>query len=402
MVIPSFNFASIPGIRFGAGTFNTLGKTAKSIGSSALIITGGSSLQSSGKADILFRQLEDAGISYASESVKGEPSPELIDGIVSQYKDTGIDLVIGVGGGSVLDAGKAVSAMLTCDGSVCDYLEGVGTVAPPGTKLPFIAVPTTSGTGSEATKNAVISSVGEKGFKKSLRHDKYVPDIAIVDPVLTLSAPARVTASCGMDAFSQLLESYVSTKANPMTDALALSGICFVAESLVPLCTSEPGNIEKRANLAYASLISGITLANAGLGVIHGIAGTIGGMFPVPHGIACGTLLGESIRVTIKRLKENRETGAPYLNKFADVGQLIGSGTNQNIDYCCDVLVHTILEWTETLKIPRLGEYGITGEDAKKIAAESGNKNNPVQLSVEDMEMIVKSRVKRELRIVKG
>ena len=193
--------------------------------------------------------------------------------------DRGIDVVLSTGGGSVIDAGKAVSAMLRVEGSVAEYLEDVGTRKHPGTKVPFVAVPTTAGTGCEATRNAVLSRVGPDGFKKSLRHDNFLPDAAVVDPVLTLSCPPDITAACGLDALTQLLESFVSTKASVLTDVLALSGLEHIGNSLVPACTNSGQDIDMRANLSYAALMSGITLTSAGLGTVHGFASSIGGLF---------------------------------------------------------------------------------------------------------------------------
>lgn len=195
-----------------------------------------------------------------------------------------------IGGGSVIDCGKAVAAMLVEDGSVQDYLEGVGTRKPSGAKIPFIAVPTTAGTGSEATKNAVVCDRKE-GYKKSLRHDAYMPDVAVIDPELTMTAPRPVTIACGLDAVSQLIESYTSTKANVFTDSLALTALSHASESLLPHCLDQGNDISLRGKMSYAALISGITLSHAGLGAVHGMAGPLGGLFPVPHGVTCGKLL---------------------------------------------------------------------------------------------------------------
>ncbi|MGD9201830.1 MAG: iron-containing alcohol dehydrogenase, partial [Chitinispirillia bacterium] len=323
MVIESFIFTGTPKIHFGPDTFQRTAGIASKLGSCALVVTGGSSLEESGKLAKLENDLFIEKISHHTVSICQEPAPELITAVTDSYKQKKIDVVIAIGGGSVIDAGKAISAMLRTDGPLTDYLEGIGSKSPPGSKVPFIAIPTTSGTGSETTKNAVITSVNEHGFKKSLRHDNYLPDIAIVDPKLTLSLPSPITAHCGMDAFSQLLESYLSDKATPMTDALALSGIKHISDGLIPAATTEPDNLKTRTSLSYAAMLSGITLTNSGLGIVHGIAGPIGGFFNIPHGLICGALLFEAMKITVKKMVENGEQYIPYITKCAEVGGIL-------------------------------------------------------------------------------
>ena len=290
-MIPTFTFARTPRISFGAGTKSEIPGLAESIGKRILLVTGGKSFPASNHWTALAAAFQERSLDWYHISVKGEPSPELVDSAVSEYRPKNIKTVVAIGGGSVIDAGKAISAMLTHTGSVFDYLEGVGTGKKhDGRKVPFIAVPTTAGTGSEATKNAVLSRVGPQGFKKSLRHDNFVPDHAVVDPELSLSCPADITASCGMDAFTQLLESYVSLKSTPLTDSLALSGMEQVSGHLIPVCTTGASALPNRTAMAYGALLSGITLANAGLGIVHGLAATIGGLYTIPHGVICGVL----------------------------------------------------------------------------------------------------------------
>jgi alcohol dehydrogenase class IV len=294
-----------------------------------------------------------------------------------------------------LDAGKAISAMLPQNDSVYEYLEGTGDKKHNGEKLPFIAVPTTSGTGSEATKNAVLSKVGEQGFKKSIRHDRFIPDMAVIDPELMVSCPPDVSAACGMDAFTQLLESYLSTQASPLSDALAYSGISFLRDSLVAVCTTEGHRVERRASMAYASLVSGITLANAGLGVVHGLASPIGGFFSIPHGFVCGTLVGAETRVNIQKLREQKQEDRVALRKYAKIGALISGRDSgeESVDRCCDLLVETIDAWTEMLKIPRLSKYGVLASDLSKIVEASDNKKNPVRLSKDEIRDLLLMRL---------
>ncbi len=394
-MIRPFSFAGVPGIVFGPGEFRRVHRTIREFGRHVLILTGLSSLERSGKWDELAEGLAEESIRWSRVTLQGEPSPDFVDDTVSQFREEGVQVVLAVGGGSVVDAGKAISAMLPQDDSVCEYLEGVGHREHNGEKVPFVAVPTTSGTGSEATKNAVLSRIGPQGFKKSIRHDRFIPDVAVIDPELALSCPADVSAACGMDAFTQLLESYVSTKASPFTDALAHSGLSFLKDSLVPVCTTEPNNIEKRAAMAYASLVSGITLANAGLGVVHGLASPIGGQFPIPHGVVCGTLVGAEIRINIEKLRQQGQDGHVALRKYAQVGALLGGKgfREEETHSCCDLLTDRIDEWTELLNLPRLGDFGVRTSDLDGIAQSTGNKNNPVELNPEEVRGLLLRRL---------
>ncbi|TFF63564.1 MAG: iron-containing alcohol dehydrogenase, partial [Promethearchaeota archaeon] len=311
-------------------------------------------------------------------------------------RDKEIDLVIGIGGGSVTDAGKAISAMIPHQDSIINYLEGVGTKKTNGQKIPYIAIPTTSGTGSEATKNAVISRIGEDGFKKSLRHENYIPNIAIIDPELMISCPASITGACGMDAFTQLLEAYVSTKANPMTDALAYSGMKHMKDALIPASTNNADDIGIRSKMAYGSLMSGIVLANAGLGIVHGLASPIGGFFDIPHGTVCGTLLAEATRMNINKLKEKGIEGRISLKKHAKIGALLMGEESMKegkmYEYL-DHLITTLEHWTTSLKIEKLGKYRIKKDDFERIIYKTSLKNNPIHLSKEDIYQILKNRL---------
>ncbi|TFG00400.1 MAG: iron-containing alcohol dehydrogenase [Promethearchaeota archaeon] len=395
MIFP-FEFATIPKIIFGEGKLSDLYEIIPNFGDNILIITGGSSLKKSGTWDSIVAKMEEINTNLSHLSVSGEPSPQIIDDAAEKYRSHKLDLIVGIGGGSVMDAGKAISAMIPKQDSIKNYLEGVGTKKPDGEKIPYIAIPTTSGTGSEATKNAVISEVGKKGFKKSLRHDNYIPNIAIIDPELTLSCPSSITAASGMDAFSQLLEAYISTKANPMTDALAYSGLKHIIKNIVPACTTGKKNIEVRKGMAYGALMSGISLANAGLGIEHGLASAIGAHFEIPHGVVCGTLIAEGTKLNIKKLKEKDSEGNMSLLKLANIGALIAEKDcikeGEMVKYL-DLLVETLEKWTEKLEIYRLGKYGISEGDLDKIVQKAGLKNNPVPLSDEEIKQMLKNRL---------
>ena len=389
----AFKIARTPEIIFGAGKIDRVGKLAAGFGKTAMLVTGEGHLKKSGDFDRVVKSLREAGLYIISISFQNEPSPDFVDSVVMEHRDRNIDVVVAVGGGSVVDGGKAISAMLLQDKRVKTYLEGVGTGEQHnGRKVPFIAVPTTSGTGSEATKNAVLSSVSEDGFKKSLRHDNFVPDIALVDPGLMLNIPPDVTASTGMDAIVQLLESYVSAKANRMTDALAWSGLEHAAANFLKACGEGASDVNVRAGMAYAALISGIALANAGLGVVHGFASVIGGYFRIPHGVICGTLFAPSMKFTIENLLRS-DTGAESLSKFSRAGYLLSGKNGGDTETGCGLLIDILYEWTRDLDIARLGKYGIESFHLDMIINETSQKNNPALLSREQLKSILEERL---------
>lgn len=389
-----FVIQKLPRIYFGSEKFAQLSRLAVESGRKVLLITGASSFCSS----IYFKDLTDKlnahSIRYDHVSINGEPSPETVDQIVCAHRDGKPGLIISIGGGSVIDTGKAVSAMILKNNPVENYLEGFEPIkAHDGVKVPFIAVPTTAGTGSEASKNAVLSHVGPDGFKSSLRHDNFVPDIAIVDPDLTVSCPPPVTAACGMDAFVQLLESYVSTRSNELTDAIAVSGLEQARDGLIASFL-DGKNIENRSRMAYAALLSGITLAAAGLGIVHGFASVLGALFDIPHGVICGTLIGAATRINIQCLKKQNKNSI-FLEKYAKIGALISRRQyiEQDMETNFKLLTDTIDEWINTLEIPRLGKFGVSRGDIDKITLRTANKNNPVKLSQDQIKEIISDRI---------
>ncbi len=389
-MINPFLFTRIPEIHFGPGGMKKLPSLIEKKGKTVLLITGSSSFRKTSHYTILIEELGKRNIVCHESSVIAEPSPQLVDTITRNYRSKRIDVVVAIGGGSVLDAGKAISAMLPLDDSVINYLEGLGTKVHSGLKVPFIAIPTTSGTGSEATKNAVLSQIGDKGYKKSLRHDNFMPDIALVDPELTLSCPADITAACGMDAFTQLIEACTSTTSNPITDAMAYSGIERIGRSLLNVFKN--GNdINARNDLSYGSLMSGICLAQAGLGIVHGFASPIGGFFDIPHGVVCGTLMGASTRKNIEKLIQTNDTTA--IEKYAQIGKLISNEKHKDTVQYALALANVLDKWVDDLNLPRLSAYGIKESDLEKIISDTSNKNNPVKLSREDMLLILKERL---------
>jgi alcohol dehydrogenase len=389
MIMADFSFIAPRKIIFGPGTTAKLGGIAAGFGKKTILIRSPSVSRNSAQWNSICQSLNGNSIRFHALEVHGEPSPGLVDAAVSDYGKSGIEAVISIGGGSVIDAGKAISAMLPTGGPVADYLEGIGTKTHPGTKVPFIAVPTTAGTGSEASANTVLSRVGfSGGFKKSLRHENLAPDVALVDPELALSCPAPVTAACGMDAFTQLLEAYVSPRASSVTDALVESALPYVRDCLVAAATGGAGDVSMRAGMAYAALVSGIALANAGLGVVHGLASSLGGRFSVPHGLVCGTLVGKATEVTIASLIKN-DPNHPSLAKYARVGAIVTGKKTASIGAGCRALLQTIETWTRTLRLPLLSEFCLTRGDVEKTAAETGSRNNPIALTPEEIAEIL-------------
>ncbi len=371
MPIAPFNIARLPRILFGDGRVADIPTQVAVFGKRVLIVTGAQSFRATAHWQTLLQGLRSQGITSAEVTIQGEPSPDDVDQIVTEHRDSGIKIVLGIGGGSVLDAGKAIAGLLPHGNSVMDHLEGVGKgIAYQGPSTPFIAVPTTAGTGSEATKNAVLSRQdAETGFKKSFRHDCLVPQVAIVDPSLLASCPPELLAANGMDAFTQLLESYVSSNANPLTDALAVSGMTAFRDSFFAALEGK-----ERSQLAYAALLSGITLAQTGLGSVHGLASPLGAFFPCPHGVVCGTLLAEATEINMTALQE-RAPDSIALKKYANIGALLTNCPEPQS------LVDILRNWTKQLALPKLSAYGMQTSDLDKVVTNSSMKTNPIVLT---------------------
>ena len=351
-------------------------------------MTGGRSLAASGRRDELVAGLAAAGVTVAGEvAVTGEPSPAVVDAAVAAYRDAAVDVVLGVGGGSVLDAAKAIAGLLRTGAGVADHLEGLPGARPyAGPAVPFVAVPTTAGTGSEATRNAVISERGPAGFKRSFRDERLVAADAVVDPDLLAGTDRRRIAANGMDALTQLLEAYVSLRAGPITDALALAGLEAARDGLVAWHADPdgPGAPDARARMAYAALLSGICLAHAGLGAVHGLASPLGAQFPVPHGAACGATLAAVTAANIGALVE-RDPGSPALERYARLGRLLG-GLPETAGgaEARGSLVVTLSEWTARLEIARLRVFGLGEADIAAVVADargSSMRTNPIVLT---------------------
>jgi len=378
-----FEFATAPRIVFGAGALRDAGRIAKDFGHRALIVTG----RSSGRASALNLMLEEQGIARWTLALAGEPKIEDVERGVRLARSEGCDLVIGFGGGSAIDAAKAVAALTTNGGEVLDYLEVIGRARPlTHSPLPVIAVPTTAGTGAEVTRNAVLASP-EHRVKVSLRGPRMLPRVALVDPELTCALPAELTATTGLDALTQLIEPYVSCKANPLTDSICAEGMRRAARSLRRVFDNAADK-SAREDMALASLFGGLALANAGLGAVHGFASPIGGMFPAPHGAVCAALLPRVMEANIIALRE-RAPGGEALRRYNEVARLLVGrdrvGAAEGVTWVADLCSH--------LKILPLHRYGITAGDAPAIVAAamkaSSMKANPIELTPEELRGIL-------------
>ena len=390
--ISPFSIARLPRIEFGSGAVRKLPGIAAQYGKTLLLVTGARAFAESAAGVALLASLRERGLSWEHVKVTGEPTPAFVDETVAALRARPFDAVVGIGGGSALDAAKAIAGLLQPGNSVLDHLEGVGPERPYcGPAIPFIAVPTTAGSGSEATKNAVLSTPG--GFKKSFRDEKLAAEWAIVDPDLLASCPPALLAANGMDAFTQLLESFVSTRANAMTDALARSGMMAAREALPALYHQQSATA--RAQMAYASLCSGICLAQAGLGAVHGLAAPLGAFFPIAHGVVCGSLVANATACTIAAL-EARDPASPALAKYAEVGRRFAKQKGLAGQEARRYLVDALRSWESELALPRLSRYGIGASDLPRIVAASRGssmKTNPIELSDAELTHILASRL---------
>lgn len=397
MQFSAFSISRLPRISYGRGRIADVPKLAASYGRTVLLVTGKQSFYATPRWQTLTQALEAQGSQWLHFTVSGEPSPQLVDDAVAQFRRQTVDVVVAIGGGSVLDAAKAIAGLLPHGNSVMDHLEGVGAnLAYRGPSTPFIAVPTTAGTGSEATKNAVLSVQGGDGYKKSFRDECLVPEYAIIDPDLLASCAPELVAADGMDAFTQLLESFVSIKANPLVDALAWSGMTAVKQGFFAAWEGkEPAASEGRGAMAYAALLSGITLAQVGLGSVHGLASPLGAFFPIPHGVVCGTLVAAATAVNIFAMRE-REPNNPALGKYAQVGRLLLEQDELDDLTASSALVDLLSGWSESLQLPRLSRYGISKADIPKIVANSRGSSmltNPIVLTDAEIETILLQRL---------
>ncbi len=383
----NFEFATATRIVFGPGKLDEIGTLVAGFGSRALIVTG----RDSARAEPLRAALAKVpGVeASATCSVAGEPTLDAVQQAASDAQRAGCDFVIAIGGGSAIDAGKAIAAMLTNEGDLLDYVEVIGRGrALAAAPAPFVAIPTTAGTGSEVTRNAVLASPAHR-LKVSLRSPLMLPRVALVDPELTLALPPSVTACTGLDALSQLIEPYTCCRTNPLVDALCAEGIRRSARSLRK-AFGEGADATARADLCVASLFGGLALANAGLGAVHGFAAPIGGMFDAPHGAVCAALLAHVIDANVRALRA-RPAPREALGRYDEIARLLtGSPAAEAEDG-----MRWIRELVRDLRIPTLRAYGLeerhVAELVEKASRASSMKANPIVLTPDELADIVRA-----------
>ncbi len=389
----SFTVGCLPRIEFGPGRFAAVGELVAGYGERVVLVTGKASFPRSSRFRKLVSELRQRNLAVDHIAIPGEPDPRMVDDAVRSLGPVRHAVVLAIGGGSALDAGKAIAGLATSGDSVMDYLEGVGAGRDyRGPALPLVAVPTTAGTGSEATRNAVIGRSGRGGFKKSFRDNALVPRHAVVDPDLLAGCPPEVIAANGMDALTQLIESFLSTRAGPFTDALAAAGIEAAREGLQPLHRSQGADAAARGRMAWAALASGITLAQVGLGSVHGLAAPLGALFPIPHGAACGAVLAEAVAVNIEAA-ERRNLEATILQRYRRVAELLGGRSFADDRQGARWLVERLRELTRELGIPGLSGFGVDESRIPELVADSrGNsmRTNPVNLDDDEIADLVR------------
>jgi len=375
----NFEFATATRIIFGAGAVSQVGATAKHFGRRALVVTG----RDLRHAEKLLASLSASGIGAATFAVAGEPEIATVETGAAFAKKENCEFVISLGGGSVIDAGKAIAAVLTNDGELLDYLEIIGRgkalAQPPA---PFIALPTTAGTGAEVTRNAVLASPAHK-LKVSLRSPLMLPRVAVIDPELTYDLPPALTASTGLDALTQLIEPFVCRRVNPMTDSFCAEGLHRAARSLREAVVN--GRRESaREDMALASLFGGLALANAGLGAVHGFAGPIGGAFPAPHGAVCAALLPHVMAANLRAMRA-RDPESFALPRFYRIAHLLTGNPHATADAGVEWVQKLVAE----LPVPRLGTYGLREEHVADLVAKAANassmKANPIELTPDEL-----------------
>lgn len=380
-----FEFATANRILFGAGIAADLTQIVSSLGHRVFVLTGATP----DRWQPILKPLTDEGLHLRTFRILGEPTTETVSAAVASARKAQADVVVGIGGGSAIDAGKAVAAMLTNGGDLLDYLEVVGqgkALAHPS--APYVAVPTTAGTGAEVTRNAVLL-VPQHRVKVSMRSPFMLPRVALVDPLLTHSMPPEMTAGTGLDALTQLAEAFVSNKANPLTDGICREGLARAARSL-RRAFDHGADATARQDMALAGLFGGLALANAALGAVHGFAGPLGGTIDAPHGVICGKLLPYVTEANVRALRD-RAPDSPALARFDEIARIVtGNGSA-----CASDGVSWIQELCDALALPGLRHYGLAEADLPAAVAKarkaSSMKGNPIELNDAELLGVLKA-----------
>jgi alcohol dehydrogenase class IV len=368
-------FSTASRIMLGDGISNELPAIVRTLGQRIMLVQSAGSAMRGGPVATLAARLVASGAVIAQSAAHGEPDIETVEEAAALASERGCDGIVAIGGGSVIDTAKAVAALAANPGNALDYMETIGAGrALEHPALPLIAVPTTAGAGSEVTRNAVVRSPTHRA-KASIRDASLFPKIAMVDPELTRELPAAVTASCGMDALTQLIEAFVSRRAGPLTDGLCREGLTMAVRSLRKAV--EQPDAQARVDLSTAALLSGMALANAGLGAVHGIAAPLGGMFPAPHGAACAALLAPITKANLHALQRSDPNG-PALARYTEIARMLGATRG------VEELPTMLATLTNELGIPNLAAYGLTEQDIPELATQatqaSSSRSNPVTL----------------------
>jgi alcohol dehydrogenase class IV len=380
-----FEFATASRIIFGQGASREVAPIAGHLGRRAFVVTG----RTADRAKPLLGELESQGVDYVTFNVPGEPTTTILKAAIEKARQARSDLVISFGGGSAIDSGKAIAAMLTNRGQLEDYLEVVGLGKPISQKpAAHIAIPTTAGTGAEVTRNTVLG-VPQQQVKVSMRSEWMLPSLAVVDPELTYSMPPSLTASTGLDALTQLMEAYVCNKANPLTDAICRDGLERAGRSLQN-AYKDGSNAAAREDMSLASLFSGLALANAGLGAVHGFAGPLGGMISAAHGVICARLLPFVTQANVRAL-QSRAAHSPALARYDEIARVL---TGKTASLAADG-VAWLQQLCAELKVPPLRRFGLKEQDfpvvVEKAKKSSSMKGNPIELADDELMEILEN-----------
>jgi alcohol dehydrogenase class IV len=382
----NFEFAAPTRIIFGEGRVNDVAKLAAGMGSRVLVVEG-----QSGRAESLVNQLDEQRIVTTTLRVASEPTVSLVEQGAAYARSERCDVVVALGGGRVIDTGKAIAALLTNDAQIHEYLEVIGKGRPLTNRAAsFIAIPTTAGTGAEVTRNAVLMAEAQR-VKVSLRSALMLASVALIDPVLTYSLPPAVTASTGLDALTQCIEPFVSPNANPLSDAVAREGIRRAAGAL-RRAFRDGADVDARRDMAVASVCGGLALANAKLGAVHGFAAPLGGMFPVPHGTACARLVPSVVGVNVRALRA-RAPSSPALDRYDEVARMVTGNHAARAEDAAEWLDDLV----EELDVPRLSAYGPRDEDISRVVAAarqaSSMQGNPIVLTDDELELALRAAI---------